>query len=217
MLLELDAEGWHGGLTVEAEVGEGLALMTMTESNPESTRARIRLRRLPSVDAAGVAASESATIRGLPWHVSGAEVLGIEPELLPGGESARVLVHHQVLEGGSASVMKTLRLGSGYRGGSWARERGYILLASERCDSPTTTLSTLRLAQGHLTLGADLTLPGLEWSLVRATDEVVVLAHRDQYAIIDVRGGRMALRAYEVHGSGTVVDVSGSDVRFIEN
>ena len=217
VLLELDAEGFHGSVKVDAAASEGLALMTMTESNPESTRARIRLRRLPSLDAAGVAAAESGTIRGFPAYVSGNQVIGIEPELLPGGDSARVLVHHQVLEGGSASVMKTLRLGSGYQGLLWARERGYILLASERCDGPITTLSTLRLSQGHLTLGADLTLPGLEWSLVRATDEVVVLAHRDQYAIIDVSAGRMALRAYETHGSGTVVDVSGSDVSFIEN
>jgi hypothetical protein len=202
---------------VDAEVGVGLALVTMTEPNGESTRARIRLRRLPSLDAAGVAASESITVRGFPWHVSGDQVLGIEPELLPGGESARVLVQHQVLEGGSARVMKTLRLGSGYQGGVWARERGYILLASERCGTPTTTLTGVRLSQSALEHEADLELPGMQWRLVRATDEVVVLVHGDQYAIIDVSDGRMALRGYETHGSGTVVDISVGDVRFIES
>jgi hypothetical protein len=72
-------------------------------------------------------------------------VIGIEPELLSGG-SARVLVHHQVLGGGTATVMKTHCLGSGYQGSFWARERGDLLLASERSDTPTTTLSSVHLS-----------------------------------------------------------------------
>jgi hypothetical protein len=191
--------------------------VTTTDPDDTHSRARIRVRRLPSFDAAGVAAGETTTIRGFPWYISDNLVLAIEPEVVPGGGSAHVLLHLQELAGGSATVLRTLRLGNGYQGIRWARERGYLLFASERCDTPATTLSAVHFSQRDVRHEADLKLPGMEWQLVRATDEVVVLVHGDQYAIVDVSDGRMTLRGYETHGSGTVVDISGGDVRFIES
>ena len=85
-------------------------------------------------------------------------------------------MHRLRLSDGLAYIEQTPELPAGHAGHAWAEQRGYVLLIpDDPCSDPNSTLLSVTIGGGMLSVVGEVRVPGTQWRLARVSDDLALL------------------------------------------